>query len=61
MKDGKIGEQGTYEELLQQDGAFAEFIRNYLQEADSEESDSEGMVGRIILILLLRTGKGSEH
>ena len=40
LKDGEIVEMGSYEELLGHEGAFAEFLQNYLQEA--EEEDSEG-------------------
>ncbi|XP_053133014.1 multidrug resistance-associated protein 1-like [Hemicordylus capensis] len=29
MTDGKISEMGSYQELLKQDGAFAEFLRTY--------------------------------
>ena len=32
MKDGRISEQGTYHELLAQEGEFAEFLVNYLAE-----------------------------
>ena len=43
IKDGHISETGTYEELLSHNGAFAEFIRTYLNEEDSmSESDAEG-------------------
>ena len=38
MTDGHISEYGTYEDLLESNGAFAEFIRTYLNE---EEEDSE--------------------
>ena len=41
LKDGEIAERGSYEELLTQEGAFAEFLQTYLQEA--EEDDSESM------------------
>ena len=45
---------GTYTELLQNEGAFAEFIRNYLNEADNEddwENDPEGETINHISIL----------
>uniref|UniRef100_A0A8C8VR12 Multidrug resistance-associated protein 1 n=1 Tax=Pelusios castaneus TaxID=367368 RepID=A0A8C8VR12_9SAUR len=35
MTDGKISEMGSYQELLKQDGAFAEFLRTYAN-ADQE-------------------------
>lgn len=47
MVDGKISEVGTYRELLQQNGAFAEFIRTYLETGEIEEElegvDVEGL------------------
>ena len=42
MREGEISELGTYEELLDHDGAFAEFLKNYLREdVDEESSDPE--------------------
>uniref|UniRef100_A0A663N7G6 Multidrug resistance-associated protein 1 n=1 Tax=Athene cunicularia TaxID=194338 RepID=A0A663N7G6_ATHCN len=35
MSDGEISEMGSYQELLKQDGAFAEFLRTY---ANAEQS-----------------------
>uniref|UniRef100_A0A8D3CKI2 ATP-binding cassette, sub-family C (CFTR/MRP), member 3 n=1 Tax=Scophthalmus maximus TaxID=52904 RepID=A0A8D3CKI2_SCOMX len=32
MVDGRVSEMGSYQELLKQDGAFAEFLRNYALE-----------------------------
>uniref|UniRef100_A0A803VTG8 Multidrug resistance-associated protein 1 n=1 Tax=Ficedula albicollis TaxID=59894 RepID=A0A803VTG8_FICAL len=43
MSDGEISEMGSYQELLEQDGAFAEFLRTYAtaeQAVESSESDS---------------------
>ncbi|XP_034255070.1 multidrug resistance-associated protein 1-like [Thrips palmi] len=37
LKDGTVSEEGTYQELMQRKGAFAEFLVQHLQEA--EESD----------------------
>ena len=39
MKDGRINEVGTYDELVSQDGAFAEFLRNYASNEANEEDD----------------------
>ncbi|XP_056392341.1 multidrug resistance-associated protein 1 isoform X2 [Hyla sarda] len=38
MVDGKITEVGSYQELLKQDGAFAEFLRTY---ANAEQNDGQ--------------------
>ena len=40
LRDGEIVEMGSYEELLGHEGAFAEFLQTYLQEAEEEDSDS---------------------
>ncbi|XP_009874359.1 PREDICTED: multidrug resistance-associated protein 1, partial [Apaloderma vittatum] len=49
MSDGEISEMGSYQELLKQDGAFAEFLRTYAnteQSAENSNSDPslEGMI-----------------
>ena len=41
MKDGTITENGSYNELLAQKGAFAEFLVQYLSEKKEEELDPE--------------------
>uniref|UniRef100_A0A8C9L6Y2 Multidrug resistance-associated protein 1 n=1 Tax=Pavo cristatus TaxID=9049 RepID=A0A8C9L6Y2_PAVCR len=38
MTDGEISEMGSYQELLKQDGAFAEFLRTYANAEQSRES-----------------------
>ncbi|XP_067407154.1 multidrug resistance-associated protein 1 isoform X1 [Emydura macquarii macquarii] len=40
MTDGKISEMGSYQELLKQDGAFAEFLRTYAN-ADQEGENGD--------------------
>ncbi|KFQ81083.1 Multidrug resistance-associated protein 1, partial [Phoenicopterus ruber ruber] len=41
MSDGEISEVGSYQELLKQDGAFAEFLRTYANtEQSMENSDT---------------------
>ncbi|NXY43194.1 MRP3 protein, partial [Ceuthmochares aereus] len=37
--DGKISEMGSYQELLKQNKAFAEFLRNYALDEDIEEDE----------------------
>jgi len=41
LQDGFVSESGSYEELLAQDGAFADFLRTYLNEQDNKSSDDE--------------------
>ena len=38
MKNGEISETGTYDKLLNKDGAFADFLNTYLNEGDGNES-----------------------
>ena len=43
MKDGHISEMGTYAELLQRNGAFADYMRTYLNEDEGfDDEDPEG-------------------
>ena len=38
-----IAEEGTYEQLMEHDGAFAKFLKTYLTEHNSDsDSDEEG-------------------
>ncbi|XP_067317475.1 multidrug resistance-associated protein 1-like isoform X1 [Anolis sagrei] len=39
MAEGKVSEMGSYQELLQRDGAFAEFLRTFANAEQSRESD----------------------
>ncbi|XP_051912383.1 ATP-binding cassette sub-family C member 3-like isoform X3 [Hippocampus zosterae] len=43
MVDGRVSEMGSYQELLKQNGAFAEFLRNYALEdfVDEDEATEE--------------------
>ena len=41
MSDGRISEVGTYEDLLNSQGSFADFVRKYLEEEASDPSDGE--------------------
>lgn len=41
MKNGKITEQGTYAQLLENKGEFNEFLLQYLSENDEEELDDD--------------------
>ena len=37
LKDGKVSEQGSYQELLQNNGAFAEILTQYPKKSDEDE------------------------
>ncbi|KAJ1525343.1 hypothetical protein ONE63_010161 [Megalurothrips usitatus] len=37
LKDGTVSEEGSYQELMQRKGAFAEFLVQHLQEAEAED------------------------
>ncbi|XP_059682586.1 multidrug resistance-associated protein 1 [Gavia stellata] len=41
MTDGEISEMGSYQELLKQDGAFAEFLRTYANAEQSMENSGK--------------------
>ncbi|KAJ7984782.1 hypothetical protein DPEC_G00358350 [Dallia pectoralis] len=41
MVDGRVSEMGSYQELLNQNGAFAEFLRNYALEDIVEDEATE--------------------
>ncbi|KFP30660.1 Multidrug resistance-associated protein 1, partial [Colius striatus] len=47
ISDGKISEMGSYQDLLKQDGAFAEFLRTYANaEQSMENSDTNSPSGK---------------
>ncbi|XP_058820116.1 multidrug resistance-associated protein 1-like [Topomyia yanbarensis] len=39
MKDGEISESGSYQQLLDQKGAFSEFLSQHIQELDEEDEE----------------------
>jgi len=41
LKDGEVTELGTYKQLLEKKGAFAEFLIQHLQEIDVDDNTSE--------------------
>lgn len=51
--DGRISEMGSYQELLQQNGSFAEFLRNYAPDEDIEEDEPTSDNTFIVAVLLL--------
>ena len=44
MENGKICEVGAYSELIDNNGAFAEFVRNYTTMEDNDEEENTGAV-----------------
>ncbi|KAM9424656.1 LOW QUALITY PROTEIN: ATP-binding cassette sub-family C member 3 [Pholidichthys leucotaenia] len=45
MVEGRVSEMGSYQQLLQQNGAFAEFLRNYaLEEIKEEDEASDDLI-----------------
>ena len=47
IENGRISEIGAYAELIDNNGAFAEFVRTY---ASIEESDEEGEAGMYMIL-----------
>jgi ATP-binding cassette subfamily C (CFTR/MRP) protein 1 len=41
LKDGEVTELGTYKQLLEKKGAFAEFLIQHLQEIDEDNGTTE--------------------
>jgi len=37
LSDGRISEQGTFKELVQHNGPFAQFLQIYLLQEDAED------------------------
>lgn len=35
MKNGNISEKGTYDEIIRNNGAFAEFLKSYSKDVDN--------------------------
>lgn len=42
LVDGRVSEMGSYQGLLNQNGTFAEFLRNYALEDIVEEDENTG-------------------
>ena len=49
MQNGKVSEVGTYDDLIKNDGAFADFIQTYLNENENDDQDSDS---KYLVILL---------
>lgn len=53
MVEGRVSEMGSYQELLKQNGAFAEFLRNYALEDIVEEEEATGRASLPLLLYYL--------
>ena len=47
LKNGEISERGSYKQLLSNEGAFSEFLKEYMAEQDEEELDRGTSVVRL--------------
>ncbi|XP_026281245.2 multidrug resistance-associated protein 1 isoform X2 [Frankliniella occidentalis] len=48
LKDGEVSETGTFKELMEKKGAFAEFLLHHLQEVSNEgDADAEEMIAQL--------------
>lgn len=45
LSDGHVSEMGTYSALLQRDGSFANFLRNYAPDEDKEHQEANNRPG----------------
>lgn len=52
LVDGKISEMGSYQDLLKQNKAFAEFLRNYALDEGIEEDELTSTVLLFLKICL---------
>ena len=41
MRGGEISERGSYQQLLERDGEFANFLRNYLDPPDNDPGNED--------------------
>uniref|UniRef100_A0A7N8YLG0 ATP-binding cassette, sub-family C (CFTR/MRP), member 3 n=1 Tax=Mastacembelus armatus TaxID=205130 RepID=A0A7N8YLG0_9TELE len=58
MVEGQVSEMGSYQELLKQNGAFAEFLRNYALEDIIEEEEATGRTLLPALMLFITSFEG---
>jgi ABC-type transporter Mla maintaining outer membrane lipid asymmetry ATPase subunit MlaF len=48
LSNGKISESGTYDELLDHAGPFAEFLETYLMGTDEEDIEGMNFIGSFL-------------
>jgi len=51
MKDGQVSESGTYKELLDKRGDFADFLILHMQEQNEYEVNEIGNINAVLVIL----------
>jgi hypothetical protein len=62
LKDGEVTELGTYKQLLEKKGAFAEFLVQHLTEVGGDDGASEaGKCDDCLLLHMNDTGAGNAH
>lgn len=49
LKNGEISESGTFSQLLNDDGEFAEFLRNYSTEEAIESASSTYFIAHLLM------------
>lgn len=52
LRQGTISQSGTYQELLEEKGDFAEFLKTYSKEGDGSSNEEKGWHGAFELIRL---------
>lgn len=50
LKDGKISESGTYKELLDKKGDFADFLILHMQDQSIDNDDEIGIKNNLIVL-----------
>ncbi|XP_014673768.1 PREDICTED: multidrug resistance-associated protein 1-like [Priapulus caudatus] len=61
MNGGRMSEIGSYRELLSNNGAFAEFLRNYLTDPQNEDNISESEDAAIVDDILAEVAPGFDR
>jgi len=52
MKDGQVSESGTYKELLDKKGDFADFLILHMQEQNEDKVDEIGNIKYLALVIV---------
>ncbi|XP_008569047.1 PREDICTED: canalicular multispecific organic anion transporter 2 [Galeopterus variegatus] len=51
LADGQVSEMGSYTALLQRNGSFANFLRNYVPDEDQEHQEEDGVEDEEVLLI----------